>query len=83
MAENHLFGVLVELAQGDESATLLHNLCPRNREALGVGKDAGFLLLNQEHRLEVAFERSAWDDHAVTVERVLGLPPGAAGRDRA
>ena len=42
-----------------------------------------FLLLNQEHRLEVAFERSAWDDHADTVERVLGLPPGAAGRDRA
>ena len=47
MAEDHLVGVVVQFAQGDESTALLHRLRSRNLEALRVGKDARFAFLDQ------------------------------------
>ncbi len=47
MPENHLLGVLVQLAQGDKSAPLLHDLGSRNLEPLRVGEDARLVFLDQ------------------------------------
>ena len=51
MAENHLLGVVVQLAQGNEAAAFLDDVGPWNLEALRVGKNAWFLLLNQHSLL--------------------------------
>ncbi len=47
VAKDHLVGVVVQLAQGDESAPLFHHIRPRHLESLRVGEDAGRFLLNQ------------------------------------
>ena len=47
VAEDHLLGVLVQLAEGDEAAPLLDDLGAGNLEALRVGEDAGVFFLRQ------------------------------------
>lgn len=47
VSEDHLFGILVQLAQGDEAAPFLHDTASGYGEALRIGEYAGFLFLNQ------------------------------------
>ena len=47
VAEDHLLGVVVQLAQGDKSAPFLHHLGSGHLEALRVGKDARLFFLGQ------------------------------------
>jgi HD superfamily phosphodiesterase len=49
MAEDDLLGVVVELAESDKAAALLHDLgSARNLEPLRIGEDAGVLFLDQD-----------------------------------
>ena len=47
MPENHLLGILVQLAEGNKPAPFLHNLSSRNFESLRISEDAGVLFLDQ------------------------------------
>ena len=48
VAEDDLVGVVVKFAESDESAALFDLVGSRNPEALGVGEDAGILLLDKD-----------------------------------
>ena len=48
VAENDLLSVLVELAEGDETAPFLDYIGAGDAKALGVGKDAGIFFLDQD-----------------------------------
>ncbi len=58
VAEDHLVGVIVQLAQRDKAAPLLHDFSSRNLEPLRIGEDRRRFLLHQDAllppRLEVA-----------------------------
>jgi hypothetical protein len=71
-------GWLAETAAGRPPRTLVL-VCHGVQTARRQG--SRFLLLDQGHTLAADFTRPRWDAHAATVERVLGLPAGAAGRD--
>ncbi len=48
MPEDHLLGVIVQLAQRDESSPFLHDVCAGNLESLRVGENARSFLLDQD-----------------------------------
>src|ERR1035438_6236092 len=48
VAEDDLFGVVMELAEGDKAAALFHDFSAGNLETLGIGEEAGVLFLDQD-----------------------------------
>ena len=49
--EDHIFRIIVQLAQRDKAAPLLHNVGSGNPEALRISKDARVVLLGQDAML--------------------------------
>ncbi len=69
----------LEETAADRPPRTLLMVCHDVRTALTWGQR--FLLLGQDHTLKADFPKAEWNRFAPTVEEVLGLPPGAAGRD--